>query len=381
MPWQEDLAELDKTLAEGRISADEYRRRRDEILASATNAQPPAQQQNPFGQPFRWEAARPQEAQPAGNPEQTQVVGTGAAAVPADQNNPEKTQVVRAGNPDAERTQFVRPVQQTGGFPPPQQPQQPQQPNWQAGPTTPPWGGDSFGDGGHGWIAQGPEVFDDKPSGKGKKILAIIGVVAVLAGIGVGVYFLTAGKSDEAAQPGTSSTPTTSVSASTAAPTTTTSAGPKLPLEGVKGKLDSASSGETTVSAAQQKSQFSPDEATLMTNCGAKAGLAQVLFQTDWYTQVHVFKCGDSTTAATAAKGLMELQAGYGFGPGTGPSGLAIMFADKATDVPDVPFDQRAFYSSGTSLIRIEVRGRTKEAANTGMSEVYAAITKGYPAK
>lgn len=49
MSWQDDLGELDRALADGRIPADAYRRRRDEILAASSGAQP-----GPFPPPFRW---------------------------------------------------------------------------------------------------------------------------------------------------------------------------------------------------------------------------------------------------------------------------------------------------------------------------------------
>jgi hypothetical protein len=42
MTWQEELRQLDSALAGGELSANEYRKRRDEILAAASSAQPPS---------------------------------------------------------------------------------------------------------------------------------------------------------------------------------------------------------------------------------------------------------------------------------------------------------------------------------------------------
>lgn len=114
MTWQDELRRLDEELAGGRVSADEYRQRRDQLLAAANNnpntggqpaQQPPQQPQqqggNPFPPPFRWETAAPsadatQMVQPTGEQQND----------PAQQA--EATQVVRnVGAPGADATQMV----------------------------------------------------------------------------------------------------------------------------------------------------------------------------------------------------------------------------------------------------------------------------------
>lgn len=375
MTWQDELQKLDADLASGRISADDYRRRRDEVLAASSGGTPPQAQpgqQGPFAPPFRWDATPPGQQPPSS--EATQVVQQGGA-------NPDATQVVNThrggGGGDADRTQFVRPVGPPSG-PLPQQQQPPG--GWQSAPPPQggtPWGNqDGFGpiaDPSPGWIAQGPEVFDEGGgSGKGK-VFAIIGVVLVLGLIGGGIWWFTSG---------TASTPSAANSSTqTTAPTTTTSKPPPMPLDGVKGKLDEKSSGKTTVSGARQKSQFSPAEATLLETCGATNGLAQVLFQNEWYTQVHVFECKDPAAAKAAVPALLELQKEYGYSPATSPNNLPAMLAEQATDVPDVPFDERIFYASDSSLVRVELRSRSKESMTAGLTEVLAAIDKLFPAK
>src|ERR1700743_1596341 len=52
MSWQEDLHQLDTALAGGQISADDYRRRRDELLAKASGGAPDQSTPgSPAGQP------------------------------------------------------------------------------------------------------------------------------------------------------------------------------------------------------------------------------------------------------------------------------------------------------------------------------------------
>jgi len=215
MAWQDELRELDNALAEGRISADDYRRRRDEVLSgSAGTPAPSPLNQGAANAPFRWTATPPSGPQsgpqPVVNPDATQVVTPQAPTAANPNANPDATQVVNTGarNPDSERTQYVRPVQPQGG--------------WQAGPpqqggsaAPPPWlsGDNSFGsESNPGWVSHGPEVFDEESSGAGKKILIVLLVVLVLGGIGTGVYFLVnrQGGGGEATQAqSTSQTPTT----------------------------------------------------------------------------------------------------------------------------------------------------------------------------
>jgi hypothetical protein len=368
--WQDELQKLDNELASGRISADDYRRRRDEVLSGSAGGGPAQNPQSgPFAPPFKWEA------QPPSTSDRTQVVNVQGPQQnqpqPPQQNpNPDATQVVaggQRGGGDADRTQFVAPVQPgPGGWGQPQQ--------QQAAP--PPWVGgdfDSINQPSPSW-SHGPEVFDESSGGGKGKVFAIIGVVLVLALIGGGIWWFTAGSKSGG---------DTTASSNPPAPTTTSSsAGPKLPLNGLAGKVDAANTGPVTVEkASKEKSQFSPDEAALMTTCGAETGMSQVLFADDWFTQVHIFTCTDGAAAKTAADALSELQKGYGFTAVAGPKQLPAMASEKATDVPDAPFDSRIFYVSDKSLVRVEVRGKTKAAMDSGADKVVAAIDKNYPAK
>src|SRR5690606_859358 len=164
--WQEELRKLDEELASGRLSADDYRVRRDQVLSSAvTSGENPAE-----GQQAQPQQAQPQ--QPPAQPDQsadssansTQI--TSPASLP--QGNPQQH---AEGNQlaTAERTQVVSPWQGQPQQQPPQYPQQPgpvspaagfQQPGpaspaagfqqpaqpWNApqADQSPPWGGSEF---------------------------------------------------------------------------------------------------------------------------------------------------------------------------------------------------------------------------------------------
>ncbi|MFD9733864.1 hypothetical protein [Umezawaea sp. NPDC059074] len=157
MGWQEELSALDEALAAGRITPDQHRSRRDELLAAASGGGPA---------PMRWQASQP--------------------------SDPEQTGIIRTNQfTDSEKTQKVRPV----GFPPsPQQPQS-QQPQFlqqqfgQPRPPVPPWGEQTFGGTPSTSGMHGPEVFE---SGGGKSprvgIYVLIGVLAFVV-IGGGVFW------------------------------------------------------------------------------------------------------------------------------------------------------------------------------------------------
>jgi hypothetical protein len=278
LSWQEELRKLDEELAAGQISADDYRVRRDQVLSSAVSlgstGQPPApqpkgeatqfiQQPSPFPappdpakppQPMPPQPPVPMAPPPPGPPsssDKTQVVGT-------NQTDADKTQIVtdqgqgwqtaRPGGPDSERTQVVPgipgvpPQTVAGGQPPrpapgvfPQQQGFPPPPGWQPQSEedlSPPWAGSTFpplgATGSPDWARQGPEVFEDNPSGAGKRVLLILLVVLVLGGIGAGVYFLVINKKDDPGSRGNG--PQTSQSPpSSQGPTTTTSKKPTDP--------------------------------------------------------------------------------------------------------------------------------------------------------
>lgn len=190
MTWQDELQKLDNELASGRISADDYRRRRDEVLSGPAGGGPAAgqpQQGGPFAPPFKWEA-KPPTPQTSDATQVVNVQNQNPAANPA--ANPDATQVVTGNqqhqSADAERTQFVAPI-----APPPGQGGWGQPPQQQQQPAPPPWVGGGFEQVNQpgGW-SHGPEVFDESGGGGRGKIIGIVLIVAVLAGLGFGAYWV-----------------------------------------------------------------------------------------------------------------------------------------------------------------------------------------------
>ena len=168
--WEQRLRELDGEVAAGRITAEEFRRRRGELLAGAGQG---AQGNDPFPPPFRW-ATRPADA--------TQVIGVTGPPVSADATQvvrsgrgraADETQVVdtRRGVPsvDPERTQLVRPpAPSRQSAPPPRS-------------TAPPWLVDGAPSSAtpQGWTPDGPDFSGAGAPRIGRTVL-VVGLVVVL---------------------------------------------------------------------------------------------------------------------------------------------------------------------------------------------------------
>ncbi|MEY8043224.1 hypothetical protein [Saccharopolyspora cebuensis] len=197
MTWQDELQNLDAELAAGRISAEEYRQRRDAVLGRAQNGPSSGgfPQQGPNSGGF------PQQGPNSGGvPQQNPfppAFSWGEAAQAAQQDN--STQVVP--NPNSESTQVVNVGQQGWGQ---QAAWGPQQSSWgnESGSTNTPWGGSDMPpppppqDRGTepAWMRQGPEVFES--AGKSKKGLWVgvsIGAVLVVVLVVAGVFYFTSG--------------------------------------------------------------------------------------------------------------------------------------------------------------------------------------------
>jgi hypothetical protein len=254
--WQDELRKLDDELASGRISADDYRVRRDQVLSSsnAGGQQAPGQQ--------RWQA-QPPSAGPATGSQATQYIAP--VGEPPKPPNPDATQVVTPRPPDADRTQAVPSAgmgQPNYGPPSPahgfQQPGPPPPP-WQvSSDQAPPWLTQSN----DSWSRSGPEVFDETSSGKGKKVFAIIGVVLVVALIGGAVWWFGL---REGSGGGGNTT-----AASTATTSTTTK--PKTPLELLPAAPGTAdpNNGEATAEKLVTAGFLTADDAEALTTAGVQ---------------------------------------------------------------------------------------------------------------
>lgn len=235
LTWQEELRKLDDDFAAGRLSADDYKLRREQVLSSAiapgTTGAPQEgqaeQKQAPqhgsggvSSESDRVNADATQIVSPASLPQATQETSqqpasSGGANAQHQQGQhgtaPETTQAAPAADSGAERTQAVSQwaYQQPAGSPPSgfQQPYQQspaqrfanQQQPWNApeDDSSPPWGGSEFPPVSPStdaeWVRQGPEVFEggSKSNGKSKGgLLAGSLAVVLLAGVGTGAFLL-----------------------------------------------------------------------------------------------------------------------------------------------------------------------------------------------
>jgi hypothetical protein len=218
MDWQDELRRLDKQLSEGDISAQDYRRMRDELLAEASA---PAQGRGSMWSSARPDGQSPQEPAPPAPPapaptpppapvaradaEETQIVENDTQvvdeAVVASVDSP--TAVHTVGPPvtpgmpldDPDRTTTV--AAETVATSGPKEPSFPAQPGARARPAPPlpapaPWTGQVLGE----------EVFATaKPGGGRRPAKVALSVLVALAVVGGAVWFFAIRSDDSAASP------------------------------------------------------------------------------------------------------------------------------------------------------------------------------------
>lgn len=395
MSWQDDLRQLDQALAQGQVSADEYRKRRDQLLATAAGTSaapaqpaqpaqplppaqpaqpaspappaaeqagqaesPPAQQQpaaqqqqpsGPFAPPFRWEPT----------PDSTQVVS-------GNTDNPDRTQVVskqpnqfgqqQQHSPESDRTQTIRPLsaqqaQQSQAQPVP--PWQAQQPN-----TAPPWGMD---DGpvmmpNPTWLAHGPEVFEPTSAKKRSKLPLILTAVVVVIGLGVGAFFLFGNKSGN--DPGPAPTQQTQ-----AAPTTTVKPKDDLEVAELSGTPEDVSSVKTFADA-ENKGFLTPDEVKLYKNGDpGKARMTAVTMSSGVKVYIFTAELASAANATTAANALAQQQITYGMKQYSDVTqGVSAANIDKTGETPATI---RAHYVHKATVVRIQVHGDEMSQVST----------------
>ena len=360
MAWQDELRELDSALATGQISADDYRRRRDEVLSAAQSGPPQPEERGPFPPPFNWNATPANQGGQPGT-DATQVVPNAGTRTP----DAERTQHVRPVTaPDVDRTQVVPQSQRppgptSGGFPA----QQFAQPNWSTGgDAAPPWGSGSADVWGG---TQGPEVFEEKSSGAGRRIAIIAVVVVVLAGLGVGAYFLWGrdGANTAGGDTSTSQAPTT----------TTTPPKPKTVPDGPFVEVPGTVRQFKTLSIEEAVTAKVPtlEEAQLLQS----VNVVDVRFavSTDDSTAlskgIWAFNADDAGAAATVLEKLDELYQAAGFQLVSGsPDGVLVRHL-PVTDVNKVA-TYRAHYLSDGFVVRVEAYSPNEATAGTAFEEL-----------
>lgn len=359
MTWQEELRQLDSALAGGELSANEYRKRRDEILAAASSAQPPSPLLGaPAGPPPGQAENGEQTAEQAGEQaevtqivnvqeseaDQTQIIdsstvagakananGSGSdTAVAAD---PERTQAVTTTAPPAPQqqpmwaTQPPDPNAQAGMYPPP-----PQAIPGIPGPTVTPHD------------AQDLFTSNKPPRGSKKPVLIGVVVLVVLALAGGAVWFFGFNRDDE---PQNTAEQTSTQSEPAPAPEPIDITKIELPGKAADngGEMDIARAGELKVIA--------PAEAALIADAGAEELVYSGAAEGDYRFLLYAYKNADQQAAEELTGNLLDIQQRLGF---------------KDTEVGEVPASvhvstvsnpqasaMRGVYTYGDTTIQLSV--------------------------
>jgi hypothetical protein len=314
MTWQEELRQLDSALAGGELSANEYRKRRDEILAAASSAQPPSAVIGPPGSARAAGEGDPAEVtqvvsidethstELATEADQTQIISDPAGAAAA----AERTQVV-SQNGSGERTQMIPAVDdrtapavpqqqptwatqlpdpnaQTGIFPHPQQPMPP-------GPAVTPLD------------AQDLFVSNKAPSGGKKPWLIALVLLVVLALAGGAVWFF--GFRDSA--PNTADDKKKNDQSEAAPPPAVDITKIELPGEAA------ANGGEMDITKAGELKVIAPAEAALLADAGVGPVVYSGSADGDYRYLLYSYESDDAAAAEELTSKIADVQKQMGF--------------------------------------------------------------------
>jgi hypothetical protein len=369
MSWQDELAQLDSALASGQISADEYRTRRDRVIAQASGQstpEAPPQPQQQGGDPTQvFRPVNPQTQAPAFG-DRTQIVsGQGG----------DRTQVVGQG--DADKTQIVsnNPVPQfpPRPAPPPWETHQPQQPNM----SPPPWANEElppeFGQ--QSWPRQGPEVFEEKSGGgTGRMVGIIIAIVLVLGLAGGAVWFF--GFRDKGGnQAGNGGGTSQSQSEKT---TTTTSEKPNIP-EGPFVELpgDEVLNHTFTIQEAIAQKLPAESEGPLMQSVGVSEIGGLVTDESGLRRGLWAFKLGPDADPARVLNAMDQLYQQAQYELTSQADGVFIR--KLAAKNPGDPTVFRAHYLTDGYMVRVEVYGTDSANVESEFNDLLAKETKKFP--
>jgi hypothetical protein len=396
LSWQEELRRLDEELADGRISADDYRLRRDIVLSSAVNPEvqgPPAtpsqsestQIIEPIGDGARPPTPPGGQPQVAGQPQEpsadrTQVVSNTTA------DGAERTQVTGgswqsnwpAGAGDADRTQVVSgvpPQAVSGAFRPAPGAEQ-YQPAWntQGSDTSTPWGGPEFPPlappTNHDWVGQGPEAFETASSGGKKKMLGIVITLVVVAALGVGAFFFFTNKADVTAQPTT--------------PTTTAPAPPPprpkddLEIAKLPGNVAEVANFTTFADVVSRKVLTAEENEVYKTAGATKARLAVSSLPSGITAVVLTTQTTSSDAALTARDALTDLQIKYKMETysGDAPTGVKVVQLAQSGGGKALI---RAHYVHNGTIVRVHVDGEDLATISRVFDEILAAQVQDLP--
>lgn len=365
MTWQDELRRLEDDLANGRVSAEDYRIRRDQLLSSA-NASPP----------------------PDTSMDNTQII-------PPISDDAGATQVVRGQQGGQQR-----PPQQQGG--PAQQQQQPYQQQgyqyqqWQAGQqgmsdqppeneNDPPWQGDEFpplaGTGSSSWVKQGPETAEQHKSAKGR-IIGIVAGVVLIAVLAVGAWLLfgqdsgggqpqAGGGQQQAQQQGNDKGDGQQPKPKPKKPD-------QLGLIEPKGQAE-AHQDVKDLQTLEGANYLTPDERQAYTDAATSKVVFKVSHQGDDTIVLLAAKAGAPEGAKEAAKALNEAQLSNGMKPMPAPP--KGVYVAQLQPKPGQPNNEiRAHYVHGSTIVRVHVSGKDPKAVQQEFEQTLRDQLKALPA-
>lgn len=371
MDWQDQLRRLDKQLSEGAISAQDYRRLRDELLAEASA---PAQSKG-----YLWSSARPDD-RPAPAPEDaddTQVVEVSPnGAVHTEKDTPRQTPPEPAEDPDTTATVSAETVAAADQRPPtfpPRPPQLPVAPPPMTGlQPQAPWSGQVIGE----------EVFANaKPPSRGPRVaLVVLVLLVVLGGAGGAVWYFAIRSEEPPAAQQSDNRPSDTERSNEAEPTPDPNRPPAevanalTPLPGTP----DPNSGTISAQRADALKLVHPDEVTL----AAEHGVTDVIFRGSTNGSVGHALLVLATPYEAAATELTDAEQDFlrdsGFAAGEELSnGLPVL--ERSDDTGTV---YRVVYTSGRYTVRLGVAQRDGnpaalreqlETAATAVAEVLPA--------
>lgn len=362
--WQNELRLLDEELTAGRVSAEEYRERRDELRRQAESG---GQQQastggDPFPPPFRWDDDAPTARMSREGSEQTEQAGQAGAADDADATQVVPTEQAAGGeDADPDRTQVVSgaPGHSSGRS---QGQQSPVHETPKAASLWHDYDLPATTDLTPVWLKQGPEVFEPDASTP-IRVLAAIGMVVLVVGIAVGAYFAFRSGNDpgQPADPATGQTTTTPTAASLIAELP----GQQADMSKVRTFDDVKGVGYLTQGEADAYMAGGAGDATMAISTEDGARII-----------VLVSRQRDSGSAKSARDALAELQLAFKLTELDGPPGVRSAGSDQASAGPL----RRAHYASGRYTVRVQVQGPELAAAQRLFSDVLQAQLKRLPA-
>lgn len=372
MSWQDELHKLDSALASGQLSADEYRTRRDQVIAQASGQQQPQSQQ-----PAPQQGAEPTHVfRPVQPPSQGE---DRTQAVPGQGAGSDRTQVVSGQDNSSDNTQVVPGPAAAGQphFPPPPPPPPWETQHPQQHISQPPWANDDlppeFGQ--QSWPRQGPEIFEEPGKSKtGKVVGIIVAVVLVLGLAGAAVWWFGLRES--------TNDPPVSQSSENNPPETTSSAPPEPQLpEGPFVPIDGDEVLNTTVTMEKALSQKRPTEkeATLLSSVGVTQVSALIADKDDVRRGIWAFEIGEGKDPKAVLAGMDAMYDRATYELVSESDGVLVRKLTPTS--PEKPTVFRAHYLTDDGyLVRVESYGQDVPNVKAAFDDLLAEQTGEFPA-